>query len=46
MAAQTGGMPEILDDIFVTPGKPDWGMAVTGDFRTLSMTSSRIGWTP
>lgn len=35
------GEPEIFDPVFVTPGKPDWGVTVTKDFKTFIFSSGR-----
>ena len=33
--------PRIYDKTFVTPGKPDWGVTITGDFKTFIFSSGR-----
>jgi Tol biopolymer transport system component len=35
------GKPRIYDSTFVTPGKPDWGVAVPKDFKTFIFSSGR-----
>lgn len=38
---QKWGEPRVYDDTFVTPGKPDWGAAVTRDFKTFIFSSGK-----
>lgn len=33
--------PRIYDPLFVTPNKPDWGVTITEDFKTLIFSSGR-----
>jgi Tol biopolymer transport system component len=33
--------PRVYDANFVTPGKPDWGAAITGDLKTFIFSSGR-----
>jgi len=33
--------PHIFDSVFVTPGKPDWGVAITEDFKVFIFSSGR-----
>jgi len=33
--------PRVYDPLFVTPGKPDWGVTITEDFKTLIFSSGR-----
>lgn len=33
--------PKIYDSLFVTPDKPDWGVAITRDFKTFIFSSGR-----
>ena len=35
-------VPEIYDSTFVTPGKPDWGVAAPCDFHTFFFSSGRM----
>lgn len=33
--------PELYDPVFITPGKPDWGVTIPQDFKTFIFSSGR-----